>query len=202
MIIKKNIKLGILLTGVIGLLHAANVALVLQTGQTAILPLNPAPAGSDGALQKGAIWPTPRFVLDTSGNCITDKLTGLVWIKDPSLINSSTVQWQTALDTANSGTWCGYDDWRIPNMNELMSLMNYGRIDPTVWLMYGSGTSSEPNCDGACFSNVDVPGKYWSSTTVAGNNSNAFYVWMSGYYIGGGGKSFSPAGIWPVRGGH
>jgi len=149
----KLISLGMLLSGLYVSSNAANVALVPQTGQTATLPLT-APPNSDGALQKGAAWPTPRFVQDASGNCITDNLTGLMWVKDLNTVNGNhPSNWSTALTTANNGSWCGYSDWRMPNINELRSLVNYGYANQANWLMYGNGSSGSPACSGACFAN-------------------------------------------------
>ncbi len=38
-------------------------------------------AGDDGALAKGTVWPTPRFV-DNGDQTMTDNVTNLVWTKD------------------------------------------------------------------------------------------------------------------------
>ena len=35
----------------------------------------------DGDLQKGVAWPTPRFT-DNNNGTVTDKLTGLIWMKN------------------------------------------------------------------------------------------------------------------------
>lgn len=47
-------------------------SVVARTGQTPTLPLDPAPVGSDGALQKGAVWPSPRFT-DQGDGTVLDK---------------------------------------------------------------------------------------------------------------------------------
>ena len=44
-------------------------------------PLDPAPTGSDGDLQKGVAWPNPRFT-DNANGTVTDNLTGLIWLKN------------------------------------------------------------------------------------------------------------------------
>ena len=54
----------------------ANYAPVPKTGQTTSYG-----AGDDGALQKGVAWPTHRFIDNLNGT-VTDKLTGLVWMKN------------------------------------------------------------------------------------------------------------------------
>jgi hypothetical protein len=51
--------------------------------------------GQDGEYQMGAGWPDPRFT--SSGDCMTDHLTGLMWSKNSDLPNG-TMNWQGALD--------------------------------------------------------------------------------------------------------
>jgi len=197
----KNIKLGALFSCLIFMVHAANVEMLPQTGQTSTVPLA-APAGSDGVLQKGKAWPSPRFILDVSGNCITDKLTGLMWVRNLNTVNSgNALDWNTGLSLANTGTWCGYSDWRMPNVNELRSLVNYGYASPADWLMYGSGSAGSPTCNGACFSNVKT--RYWSSSTRTSTPLLAFSVAMGDGYSGADTKSDSSNfRLFPVRGGH
>lgn len=197
---KKLISLGILLFGLYISSNAANIALVPQTGQTATLPVT-APAGSDGALQKGKAWPNPRFVADASGNCITDNLTGLMWVKDLSTVNNgSPLTWDNALAVAGSGTWCGYSDWRMPNINELRSLVNYAYASPANWLMYGSGDYYTRACSGACFAYVPAVG--WTSSSLANDTTFAWVVIMSNGGAGNRGKNSNyNIYLFPVRGG-
>lgn len=197
----KSSMLVLLLTCLVTIANAANVALVPQTGQTATLPLDPAPANSDGALQKGQAWPTPRFVADASGNCITDKLTGLMWVKDLNTVNSgATLNWSTGLTTAANGSWCGYTDWRMPNINELRSLINYAYANQANWLMYGSGNNITPDCSGACFANVRA-NNYWTSSSYANNTTFAWCVSVFSGVTGTPDKSNSSYLLFPVRGG-
>ena len=50
---------------------------VPKTGQTDPYGL----IGTDGDLEKGVASPTPRFT-DNGNGTVTDKLTGLIWMKD------------------------------------------------------------------------------------------------------------------------
>src|SRR4030067_533587 len=97
-----------------------------KTGQTtcydtagAVIPC--AGTGQDGDIQAGVDWPSPRFTVSTDGYCVTDNLTGLMWVRSP---DSVTRTWQQALDYANGLSLCGYTDWRLPNVNELESMVN------------------------------------------------------------------------------
>ncbi|MBI5047637.1 MAG: DUF1566 domain-containing protein, partial [Deltaproteobacteria bacterium] len=140
--------------------------------------------GQDGELQKGAAWPSPRFTVDSTGLCITDNLTGLMWVQAP---DSITRTWATALTYANNLTICGYSDWRLPNRKELRSLINYAQANTAAWL----------NTQG--FSNVQAD-YYWSSTTYASSTTFAWYVNMWNGNVFGGLKT-NAFYAWPVRAG-
>ncbi len=150
---------------------------VARTGQSTSYDSNTDQA-DDGALQKGVVWPSPRFT-DNGDGTISDGLTGLVWLQDANCIathdasvlpgnefdNDGTtgdgmVLWQHALDFVagiNTGPYAdcgaGKTDWRLPNYNELLSLVDYGKSPSLpsnnylthlpVTLMYWSSTSSD-----------------------------------------------------------
>lgn len=92
-----------------------------KTGQTPTVPLNPAPAGSDGALQKGVPWPSPRFTNNLNGT-VTDNLTGLIWLQNANKWGA--VTWDTARNNCNTLAADGFTltdgsvagDWRLPNV--------------------------------------------------------------------------------------
>jgi|GEM_PF-1837859 len=99
-------------------------------------------AWDDGALQNGASWPEPRFK-DNGDGTITDNLTGLMWLKNGDCFGSKS--WQEAIDTIAdlnahpgnygcSGYTASYADWRLPNLNELESLVNLEEKNITKWL--------------------------------------------------------------------
>jgi hypothetical protein len=114
-------------------------------------------------------------------------------------LSGSTNEVFTAIANLNTEKLCGYSDWRLPNKVELKSLVNYGAVSPANWLMYGSGNSGAPVCDGACFANVQANG-YWSSST---NASGTNFAWVVNFNIGNvfaNRKNFSTF-VWPVRGG-
>jgi hypothetical protein len=144
--------------------------------------------GDDGDLQEGVSWPLPRFV-DLGDGTIADKLTGLIWTKDANLAGSKT--WQEALDYVagmNSGTKknFGYTDWRLPNINELESLIDAEQYGPAL-------------PQGHPFTNVQS--YYWSSTTNASSPNYAWGVVMHGgdvYWFDWFDKSNNYY-VWPVR---
>ncbi len=125
-----------------------------KTGQT--LSYEP---GDDGDLQSGVDWPNPRFT-DHGNGTVTDNLTGLMWEKSPDSILKT---WTDALSYANTLILGGYSDWRLPNINELESLIKANEYILATWL----------NTNG--FSNVQSD-RYWSSTT-------SHYVILAAYYV-------------------
>lgn len=138
----------------------------------------------------GALNPTTRFTVDSTGNCITDNLTGLMWIKDLSTINNGALMsWQDALGlvaTANSGAgYCGHTDWYLPTVNDLASLLNDGQASQATWL----------NSQG--FSNV-LPSFYWSSSTSMSSPNSAWVVYFTNGNVIADVKTHG-AFVWPVR---
>lgn len=133
---------------------------VCRTGQTVSYA-----SGDDGALQAGHAWPVPRFA-DNSDGTVTDNLTGLIWLKNANCFGTQT--WANAIsgsNTLNSGE-CGLSDgsaegdWRLPNKNELRSLIDYGRYSPAL----------PPD---HLFTGIQT-GYYWSSSAYKGSSSQ---VW-------------------------
>ena len=135
--------------------------------------------------------PNPQFSL--SGDCVTDNLTGLMWAKNANLPNG-TRGWQGALDyvaSMNSGSGlCGHHDWRLPNVNELESLLNGDQFNIEIWL----------NNQG--FTNVH-PHYYWSSSSCSScayvpSYACAWIVWGDVVSSTEGGGVYGYY-VWPVR---
>jgi hypothetical protein len=107
---------------------------VPKTGQTASTL-----SKDDGDLEKGVAWPTPRFTANGNGT-VTDNLTKLIWLQNAySFVNGRTLA--DALIEANnlkSGSIPGLTDnskagdWRLPNVRELQSLVDYGGSTPAI----------------------------------------------------------------------
>jgi hypothetical protein len=141
-----------------------------KTGQTTVYA-----SGDDGNIQAGAAWPEERFT-DNGDGTITDSLTGLMWLKDGGCLKTNWKNSASTLAGLNnqqiqntcSGYAGNYTDWRLPTINELKSLVNYGSADSAQWL------------DSKGFVNVKST-FYWSSTTYLGNPS---YAWAIKTYSG------------------
>ncbi len=173
-----------------GIIYAATVNLP-ETGQTTCYDATGAviactSTGQDGDLEMGVAWPSPRFTAGTGteADCVTDELTGLMWVKSP---DSTTRTWANALIYANALSLCGYTDWRLPNVNEIESLVNAEQASIAIWL----------NTQG--FSNVQAD-YYWSSSTIRNIAADAWSVHMLEGSVENVVKTNSSY-VWPVRSG-
>jgi len=145
---------------------------VAKTGQT-----NSYTTSDDGALQKGVTWPNPRFTVQADTNVVKDNLTGLMWARNANLSGGSP-NWNYAVAYCTNLTYGGYSDWRLPNVRELLSLVDFGWGPPALCNTAGTGqwTQNDP------FTGVQS-GYYWSSTTDAGYTSYAWYVHLYDGYV-------------------
>lgn len=66
--------------------------------------------------------------VDNRDGTITDKATGLTWMKADS---SQGMDWPAALEYAENLNLAGHDDWRLPNAKELQSIIDYTRSPDT-----------------------------------------------------------------------
>jgi hypothetical protein len=98
-------------------------------------------------------------------------------------------KWTDALAYANDLTLCGYSDWRLPNINEMLSLINAGAPNPSVWLASQGFTNVQSRW---C----------WSSTTQLEQyaGSDAWMVSMEDGWVMNWEKSLTMC-VLPVRGG-
>lgn len=175
----------------------AAARLVPRTGQevcwnAAGQPISCAGSGQDGETRAGVEWPSPRFV-DNGDGTVTDLATDLVWLKNGDAFGWRT--WQQALDDCkalHAGGLPGLDDgsragdWRLPNIREIESLVDYGTFGPCL-----------PAEARQAFENVR-PSSYWTSTSVAAAPTEAMFI-----ILGVGPAIFEskehPFYVWPVR---
>jgi hypothetical protein len=187
----------------------------LQTSDTDMYPPAPVPqtgqvisytVGDDGNLTKGVAWPNPRFT-DNEDGTIKDNLTGLIWLKKANC--GGTMSWSNALTFTHSlydgwtgdgsGGDCGLSDgseegdWRLPNVQELQSLVHYGVYDPAIPNTAGTGqwTEDDPFNDVQSYN-------YWTSTTYATDISQAWDVVITIGRVNNHDKGDTHY-VWPVR---
>jgi len=183
----------------------ASPAALLSTGQLAGYG-----SGSDGALQLGVT----RSYTDNGDGTITDDSTGLMWEKksaDGSVHDWNNRYWWGSFSKNMSGTmvtafldvlndvagggancFADYCDWRIPNVNELESVLDYGSVAPAVDPVFH--TNCTPGCTVTTCS-CTRSFFYQASSTYAGGRREA---WVVGF--GGGGVfTFSKQNGYAVR---
>lgn len=155
--------------------------------------------GDDAAMNQGVAWNAATRFTNNGDGTITDGLTGLIWLQDAGCLGSAL--WANALTTVNAlaSGQCGLRDgsaagsWRLPNLNELESLIDVSAADPAL-----------PTND--YFVNVSG-GIYWTSTSYYGGNTGSDKAWTirlsDGRYMNdttANVKATSSNQIWAVRG--
>ena len=87
---------------------------------------------------------------------------------------------EAALGAGEVCGFAGHQDWRMPNVKEMQSIIDYSQNFPAVSLafkwMCGDGCSLMGETGCSCTST----GRYWTSTTVIGNPDRAWFVTSSG----------------------
>lgn len=165
----------------------------LKTGQTTSYE-----TGDDGDLEKGiakeyTILTTGRYSGTTnitinskthalSNNCVKDNPTGLMWARyvpldDIGPDSDGKLHWIDSANTedifsfvsrANANSLGGYNDWRIPNYFELVTILNLGTFNPPT--------------DTTAFPSTPTT-NHWTSTTYPFNTVEAFTLHFGRGYL-------------------
>jgi hypothetical protein len=158
-----------------------NVFARLQTGQiTTYVEYD------DGNTTRGIA----RSFTNNADDTVTDNATGLMWQDEAYTSAEATaysnnteegkaLHWATAITYCENLSLAGYDDWYLPSIDELVSITDKGRYNPSI---------------NSAFNNV-VSSDYWSSTT---NASFTSYAWTV-YFYGGGDYDSSKTNTYYVR---
>ncbi len=111
--------------------------------------------------------------IDNGNSTITDKATGLIWQQHDS---TTAMNWYEALNYCESLELAGKDNWRLPNVKELHSIVDYSRSPDTT-----KSAAIAPIFSTSTITNeagkIDYP-NYWSSTTHLNlnNGNHAAYI--------------------------
>lgn len=127
-----------------------------------------------------------RFQME-SEDLIRDRATGLIWTRDAGLFEFP-LGWQEGLAAVaemNRQRRFGRNDWRLPNRNELRSLLDHAEKRPAL-------------PPGHPFRNLFL-GWYWTSTTAAIAPAYAWYIHLEGARMFYGNKR-DFFWLWPVCG--
>lgn len=79
---------------------------------------------------------------DNGDGTITDEATGLMWMQDDAGL---ALEWDEALAYAEDYEYAGYDDWRLPDVKELQSIVDYSGSYPAIDQSYFTTTELEEN---------------------------------------------------------
>ncbi|MCZ7599528.1 MAG: DUF1566 domain-containing protein [Gammaproteobacteria bacterium] len=118
--------------------------------------------------------PTSRFE-DHGNGTVTDGGTGLMWKRcvegldgpDCASGSANTLTWHAALDHARTHEFAGYDDWRLPNLKELWSLVEVACYGPAINTTVFPNTPSAFVWSASPYTNS--PGSAWFLGTGSGD---------------------------------
>lgn len=130
----------------------------LKTGQTTVYQ-----TGDDGSYQTGT---ARSYTRDNVNGTVTDTTTGLMWQDNAT---SATTNWEDANTTCESLSIGAHNDWRLPTMQELKTLVDRSRVNPAINPIFHYVTHTWPS------------DKYWSSTPFVGGTQ----AWYVGFHNGG-----------------
>jgi len=106
---------------------------------------------------------------DNGNGTVADNKTGLLWQQG----EGGTKTWENAITYCEDLSLAGYTDWRLPNIKELNSIIDYEIYNPSIDINF--------------FPDLSYTSYYWSSTTRASSSSDAWIVGSNygdvGYYL-------------------
>ena len=130
--------------------------------------------GQDGVYGPAAVQPRYTVLNPVGISSVTvDNVTGLMWVTNPRTDAgfAGAQKWESALTsctvTLNGMAYAGYTDWRLPDVRELMSIVDYG-------------AAAAPRINTTAFPNT-VSDYYWTSTTYVVNTTLA---WIGNFTLG------------------
>jgi len=98
-----------------------------------------------------------NFTRNSTTSIIIDSDKKLEW-QDSRI--GDLVTWESAITMCETLSLGGHDDWQLPNINELKTIIDRNKVDPAI--------------DNS-FINIG-DGNYWSSTSVKDDEYNAWVV--------------------------
>ena len=135
---------------------------------------------------------------DNGDGTVTDTTTGLVWLKDANCFGRRAWPLATADASGLAPPACGLatgapDDWRLPNIGELWSLIDRHYSDPA--LSNASGTAQWSEGDAFVGVQRDF---YWSASE--GSSNQEFWIMWAGDGLIGISPYSESMRVWPVHG--
>lgn len=185
---------------------------VNETGQTMcwnaldvappIDPIDCIGTGQDGDVRAGI----PTAFVNNGDGTITDTSTTLMWevLTDDGSIHDwddFSYQWAGAfgkIEDLNEMAFAGHNDWRVPNIRELQTLLNYSAYNPATHGVFS--LECKPGCaaDTCSCTKASI---YWTSTTYQQSSSLAWAVQFQTGLVSNSSK-ITYNYVRAVRGGH
>ena len=106
---------------------------------------------------RGGLFRTLNHLINNEDGTVTDTATGLMWQRQDDNVMRT---WENAMGYCEDASIAGYNDWRLPTIKELESIVDSTRDDPAIDPMF-IGTNSF---------------YYWSSSTLALTPSRAWFI--------------------------
>jgi hypothetical protein len=133
---------------------------------------NSSRSGSAGesSADGGSIASSKTYTTNGDGT-VNDKTTGLTWMRCPagqsgddcSTGNATKYTWQDAIDYCDKLNFADYDDWRLPEVHELFSIVDYTKFNPAF--------------DVTTFPATPIY-YFWSSSSHSYDTNEAWYVYL------------------------
>ena len=157
------------------LVEPTDPACIARTGQAISYH-----AGDDGELQPGHSWPD-RFTIQANTNLVVDNLTGLMWLRNATV---GTGTWNIAVGACYFPPYFEFDDWRLPSVREMESLIDVNFALPALPLPHP-------------FQNLSL--NYWTSTWDASDTNKAWVVSIGDGTVARWARTNGTPAYWPVR---
>ena len=122
--------------------------------------------------------------VDNGDGTVTDTVTGLMWQQGDGHNDSGERTWQAALAYCEGCTEAGYTDWRLPNIRELESIVDWSTYSPAIDPVFDCRSSH-----------------YWSSSTYVDYPDFAWFVDFGNGYVNYYGRKDHDYYVRCVRGG-
>ncbi|UJF17281.1 DUF1566 domain-containing protein [Vibrio sp. SS-MA-C1-2] len=104
----------------------------------------------------GAAYHNMNFV-DNHDGTVTEKVTDRMWQQS---IDYTRRKWEPSIQYCENLTLAGYDDWRLPDFKELLSIGNFNKFNPSI--------------DEEFFPNTPIKYLFWSSSAKVGTENANF----------------------------
>ena len=145
----------------------------------------------------------PLAASATEWSCVQDNVTGLIWevkTDDGGIHDKDNIyrwggvsaigydsanregtyydDWDSLVNGANSTKLCGFDDWRVPDLEELRSIVDYSRTNPSIDVDYFPNTLS-------------LSSRYWSASPDAFGSNNAWILHFESGFVYNYGRKYN-----------